>query len=62
MYIIHAKRARVALSGRVYNKRTVVASFYPEDKFNLQEYLVSIWCLFKLHVCIFISYAFQNSL
>lgn len=29
LYIIHAKKARVGLSGRVYNKRTVVASFYP---------------------------------
>lgn len=29
MYIIHAKRARYHISGRVYNKRTVVASFYP---------------------------------
>ena len=41
MYIIHAKRARLGLSGRVYNKRTVVASFYPEEKFVLKEYLVS---------------------
>ena len=30
MYIIHAKRARLGISGRVYNKRTVIASFYPE--------------------------------
>ena len=30
MYIIHAKRARLGLSGRVYNKRTVIVSFYPE--------------------------------
>ena len=29
MYIIHAKKARLGLSGRVYNKRTVVSSFYP---------------------------------
>jgi splicing factor U2AF subunit len=42
MYIIHAKKARYHLSGRVYNKRTVIASFYPEEKFNLKEYLVSI--------------------
>ena len=30
LYIIHAKKARLGLSGRVYNKRTVVTSFYPE--------------------------------
>ena len=30
LYITHAKRARQGLSGRVYNKRTVVVSFYPE--------------------------------
>ena len=29
MYIIHAKKARNGISGRVYNKRTCVASFYP---------------------------------
>jgi hypothetical protein len=29
-YIIHAKKARHAVTGRVYNKRTCVASFYPE--------------------------------
>ena len=42
MYIIHAKRARHGLAGRVYNKRTVVTSFYPEEKFNMKEYLVSV--------------------
>ena len=40
MYIIHAKRARLGLSGRVYNKRTVVVSFYAEEKFTTKEYLV----------------------
>jgi splicing factor U2AF subunit len=29
MYIIPAKRARLAIAGKVYNKRTVVTSFYP---------------------------------
>lgn len=29
MYIIAAKRARVAIAGKVYNKRTIVTSFYP---------------------------------
>ena len=42
MYIIHAKRARLHISGRVYNKRTVVVAFYPEEKFATKEYLVSI--------------------
>jgi len=36
MYIIHSKRARLGISGRVYNKRTTVVSFYPEEKFNLK--------------------------
>lgn len=30
MYIIAAKRARIAIAGKIYNKRTVVTSFYPE--------------------------------
>lgn len=42
MYIIHAKKARHHISGRVYNKRTVVVSFYPEEKFNSKEYLISV--------------------
>jgi splicing factor U2AF subunit len=42
MYIIHAKRARLGLAGRVYNKRTVLISFYPEEKFSTKEYLVSV--------------------
>lgn len=42
MYITHAKKARFGISGRVYNKRTVVASFYPEEKFNQKGYLVSV--------------------
>ena len=42
MYITHAKKARQGISGRVYNKRTVLLSFYPEEKFNLKEYLVSV--------------------
>jgi splicing factor U2AF subunit len=42
MYIIPAKRARLAIAGKVYNKRTVITSFYPEEKFNTKEYLVSI--------------------
>ena len=29
LYITHAKKARQGISGRVYNKRTVVASYYP---------------------------------
>ena len=42
MYITHAKKARQGLSGRVYNKRTVLASYYPEEKFILKEYLVNV--------------------
>jgi splicing factor U2AF subunit len=30
LYITHAKKARQGIAGRVYNKRTVVTSFYPE--------------------------------
>jgi splicing factor U2AF subunit len=29
-YITQAKKARQGISGRVYNKRTVVTSYYPE--------------------------------
>lgn len=32
-YLIPAKKARHNLSGRTYNNRTVVASFYPESLF-----------------------------
>ena len=42
MYIIHSKKARNAISGRVYNKRTCVVSFYPEEKFNTKQYLVTL--------------------
>lgn len=34
---IAAKQARYALSGRTYNGRTVVASFYPEHLFEKKE-------------------------
>lgn len=40
LYLIPAKRARHYLGGRTYNKRTILASFYPEDKFDLKEYLI----------------------
>ena len=39
-YIIPAKQARHKLNGRTYNKRTVIASFYPEEKFDRKEYLI----------------------
>jgi len=32
--VINAKKARYALSGRSYNGRTVVGSFYPEHLFD----------------------------
>jgi len=39
-YLIPAKKARHQLAGRTYNRRTVIASFYPEEKFDLKEYLI----------------------
>ncbi|KAL4491236.1 hypothetical protein ABPG72_021622 [Tetrahymena utriculariae] len=41
-YMIKAKKARYSLNGRTYNRRTVIASFYPEDKFDRKDFLVSI--------------------
>ncbi|EGR32741.1 u2 snrnp auxilliary splicing factor, putative [Ichthyophthirius multifiliis] len=41
-YLLKAKRARHVLNGRTYNKRTVVASFYPEEKFDCKEFLVNL--------------------
>lgn len=41
-YIMKAKKARHILGGRTYNKRTVIASFYPEEKFERKDFLVSI--------------------
>ena len=35
--LIAAKQARYGLSGRTYNGRTVVASFYPEHLFDQKE-------------------------
>ena len=26
--------------GRTYNRRTVVASFYPEERFDMKDYLI----------------------
>jgi len=39
-YLIPAKKARYNLAGRTYNRRTVICSFYPEEKFDLKEYLI----------------------
>jgi len=39
--LISAKQARHRLAGRSYNKRTIVTAFYPEDKYDSQEYLKS---------------------
>jgi splicing factor U2AF subunit len=33
-----AKKARYNLSGRIYNRRTVIASFYPENYFDVREF------------------------
>jgi hypothetical protein len=38
-FLIPAKKCRHYINGRVYNKKTVIASFYNEDKFNVNEYL-----------------------
>lgn len=29
------------MAGRTYNKRTVITSFYPEEKFDLKDYLIT---------------------
>ena len=39
-YLIPSKQARYKLNGKTYNKRTVIASFYPEEKFDRKEYLI----------------------
>jgi splicing factor U2AF 65 kDa subunit len=33
-----AKKARYYLSGRKFNRKTVVASFYPENYFDVREF------------------------
>jgi splicing factor U2AF subunit len=33
-----AKKARYTLSGRKFNRKTVVASFYPENYFDVREF------------------------
>ena len=40
-YIIPAKKVRHALAGRTYNKRIIFVSFYPEEKFEMKDYLVN---------------------
>ncbi len=40
MYLIPARRAQQAISGKIYNRRTCIASFYPEERFDLKEYLL----------------------
>lgn len=39
-HIVSAKQARYALSGRKYNNRTVVVSFYPEHYFDIHEFSI----------------------
>lgn len=39
-HIVAAKQARHALSGREYNNRTVVVSFYPEHYFDIHEFSI----------------------
>lgn len=40
-YQIPAKKCKHHLAGRTYNKRTVITSFYPEDRFDLKDYLIN---------------------
>ncbi len=54
-YIIPAKKARHALAGRTYNKRIVFASFYPEERYEMKDYLVNYWernCLLGRVLCL----------
>ena len=39
-HIIAAKQARYRISGRKYNGRTVVVSFYPEHYFDIKEFSI----------------------
>lgn len=39
LYQISAKQARYRLNGRTYNRRTIITTFYSEDKFEKKEYL-----------------------
>jgi splicing factor U2AF subunit len=39
-HIIAAKQARYRMSGRKYNGRTVVVSFYPEHYFDIREFSI----------------------
>ena len=41
-YLIPAKQARYRLAGRTYNRRTVITSFYPEDKFDAKDYITNV--------------------
>ena len=38
--IVAAKQARYRISGRSYNGRTVVASFYPEQYFEIKDFSI----------------------
>ncbi len=42
-FLIPAKQARYRLTGRTYDRRTIVVSFYPEEKFDAKEYLYSAY-------------------
>ena len=37
--MIPAKKAQSRLNGRIYNKKTVIASFYNEEQFDSKQYL-----------------------
>jgi len=39
-HIVAAKQARYKMSGRKYNGRTVVVSFYPEHYFDIKEFSI----------------------
>jgi splicing factor U2AF subunit len=42
LYQISAKQARYRLNGRIYARRTVIASFFPENRFEKKEYLSAL--------------------
>lgn len=42
-FLIPAKKARHKLGGRTYDRRTIITSFYPEDKYDAKEYLYSAY-------------------
>jgi len=42
LYQIPAKQAKYRINGKVYNRRTVICSFYPEEKFDRREFITKL--------------------